>query len=95
MVLPAGASEPDCVTGQTQPAFPSRARDAGVEGEVSVKIAVNADGTVSLVKILKSDPFFDDAVKSHLKTLRCRPAQLNGSAISVFKNLRFPFRRSE
>lgn len=95
MVLPAGASEPDCVTGQTQPAFPSRARDAGVEGEVSVKIAVNADGTVSLVKILKSDPFFDDAVKSHLKTLRCRPARLNGSAISVFKNLRFPFRRSE
>lgn len=94
MVLPAGASEPDCVTGQTQPAFPSRARDAGVEGEVSVKIAVNADGTVSLVKILKSDPFFDDAVKSHLKTLRCRPARLNGSAISVFKNLRFPFRRS-
>lgn len=94
MVLPAGASEPDCVTGQTQPAFPSRARDAGVEGEVSVKIAVNADGTVSLVKILKSDPFFDDAVKSHLKTLRCRPARLNGSAISVFKNLRFPFRRA-
>lgn len=95
MVLPAGASEPDCVTGQTQPAFPGRAREAGVEGEVSVKIAVNADGTVSLVKILKSDPFFDDAVKSHLKTLRCRPARLNGAAISVFKNLRFPFRRAE
>jgi hypothetical protein len=47
------------------------------------------------VKFIKRDPNFDGAVTDFLKTLRCRAAVYNGSAIAVFKNLRFPFRRRQ
>jgi TonB family protein len=95
VVLPPGATEPDCTSGVGQPVYPPMALAAGFEGEVSVKVVVKVDGSVEVVKFIKRDPNFDGAVTDFLKTLRCRAAVYNGSNIAVFKNLRFPFRRRQ
>lgn len=95
VVLPPGATEPDCTSGVGQPVYPPLALAAGFEGEVSVKVIVKVDGSVELVKFIKRDPNFDGAVTDFLRTLRCRAAVYNGSSIAVFKNLRFPFRRRQ
>ncbi len=93
VLLPAGATKPLAlnVVQVTSAAYPRAARAAEIEGEVIVKIVVKADGTVELVKFVKSDPNFDDAVREILKNLKYKPAMYNGRAIAVYQNLRLPF----
>ena len=93
VVLPAGASEPERLNSSSEPEFPRLALASGLEGEVIAKVVVFADGHVELVRLLKSDANFDDAVRAFLPTMRFRPAMYNGQPISVYRTIRFPFRR--
>lgn len=92
VVLPAGASAPEPLTALvTEDDYPRAARAARIEGTVIVKVAVLANGSVELVKFIKRDANFDDAVLAILKRLRFKPALYNGHAIAVYQNLKFPF----
>lgn len=92
VILPAGAQAPE-VIGSLVSAddYPRTALSARLEGTVIVKVAVQVDGTVRLVKFLKRDANFDDAVLAILKRLRFKPAVYNGKPIAVYQNLKFPF----
>lgn len=75
----------------TEADYPTAAREAKIEGEVIVKVIIQVDGTVTFVKFHKSDPNFDEAVRTLLQRQRYHPAVLDGKPIAVYQNLRFPF----
>ncbi len=92
--------------GNTPPAYPEALRDAGVEGEVVVKLHVHRDGTVKGAKILRSsntatgedekaaaDKAFKAAVIAAIKSWKFKPAKLKGGEpYSTWFTQIFPFK---
>ena len=68
---------------RTNPVYPYRARQRGIEGEVRVKLLVRADGTVTEVSILESRPkgLFDSAVKKAVPRWKFTPGRIDGKAV--------------
>ncbi len=102
---PEKASHPTGDPGNKSPEFPKDLRDAGIEGEVVVKIHVHRDGTVKGAKILRStnsatgddektaaDKAFKGAVIAAIKAWKYTPSKLDGEPISVWVIVNFPFK---
>jgi protein TonB len=102
---PEKASVPVADAGNKPPAYPGALRDGGVEGEVVVKLHVHRDGTVKGAKILRStntatgeeektaaDKAFKAAVIAAIKTWKYTPSKLDGTPISVWIIVNFPFK---
>ncbi|MCP4291188.1 MAG: energy transducer TonB [bacterium] len=68
---------------RTNPVYPYRARQRGIEGEVKVKLLVRADGTVANVEILESSPagLFDSSVKKTVPQWKFTPGRIDGKAV--------------
>jgi TonB family protein len=70
-------------TKQTTPEFPLSMRGVAID-EVVVSLTVEADGSVTKIKILKrSQPEFDQAVLEAVKTWHFTPAKEGGKAIAM------------
>lgn len=102
---PEKASVPQADAGNKAPDYPKDLRDAGVEGEVVVKLHVHRDGTVKGAKILRStntatgdeektaaDKAFKGAVIAAIKAWKYTPSKLDGQPISVWIIVNFPFK---
>lgn len=102
---PEKASVPQADAGNKPPDYPKDLRDAGVEGEVVVKLHVHRDGTVKGAKILRStntatgddektaaDKAFKSAVIAAIKAWKYTPSKLDGQPISVWIIVNFPFK---
>ena len=64
--------------------YPSAAKEMGVQGQVLVGFAVEADGSISDVKILKSsgNPFLDEEAIRVTKLMpKWKPAKFRGKAL--------------
>lgn len=59
-------------------AYPTGALQQGAEATVIAEVIVEADGMISAVRMIKSDPLFDETVMNAVRQWRCRPAYLNG-----------------
>ena len=92
VILPAGATPPEPLDLSAKPEYPRAAIEARFTGEVVVKVIVRTDGGLDVVKIIKSDPNFDTAVLTFLKTYRMKPAMYNGKPVAVYRLLKFPFK---
>jgi len=68
---------------RTNPVYPYKARQRNIEGAVEVKFLVGADGRVSNVQILNSQPagLFDAAVLKTVPQWKFRPGVLDGQAV--------------
>lgn len=68
---------------RTEPSYPFRASERGIEGAVQVKFLVGADGGVSRIEILSAEPagVFEDAVLRAVPSWRYEPGQLDGRAV--------------
>jgi len=68
---------------RTNPVYPYKARQRNIEGSVEVKFLVGADGHVSELSIIKSEPagLFDAAVKKTVPQWRFRPGVLGGRSV--------------
>jgi periplasmic protein TonB len=68
---------------RTDPVYPYRARQRNIEGEVKVKLLVRADGTVSNLTILESNPkgVFDASVKKTVPNWKFSPGRIDGKAV--------------
>ncbi len=68
---------------RTNPVYPYRARQRGIDGEVKVKLLVRADGTVANVTILDSRPkgVFDAAVEKAVPRWKFSPGRIDGKAV--------------
>lgn len=102
---PEKATVPQADAGNKPPAYPAELREAGVEGEVVIKLHVHRDGTVKGAKILRStntatgdedkaaaDKAFKAAVIGAIKAWKYTPSKLDGQPISVWIIVNFPFK---
>ncbi len=82
---------------RTNPVYPYRAQQRGIEGSVKVKLLVRADGTVASVTILESQPkdLFDAAVKKTVPKWKFSPGRIDGKAVPswVVTNVVFVLRK--
>lgn len=62
------------------PNYPRRARQAKLEGYVTMHVQIRADGTVSEVEVVDSNPprLFDQAAVEAMQRWRFRPKMVNG-----------------
>jgi len=79
-----------------QPAYPHRARQREVEGEVRLRFLVGEDGAVRRISILEASPegFFEESVKQTVARWRFRPGEITGRAVAswVETTIGFEFR---
>ncbi len=78
------------------PSYPDLARQAGVEGVVTLWIYVQADGTVADVQLYNSSGVssLDDAAMSAARNTRWSPARNNGQPVGVWTSLSYNFELS-
>ncbi len=69
---------------RVQPAYPRRAKQAGIEGYVTMEVLIRADGTVTRAKVLESDPprLFDEAALRAIERWKFRPKIVDGTPVS-------------
>ena len=66
------------------PIYPRTAKQAGIEGSVTMAVTIRPDGSVSTAKILESKPkrLFDKSALDAIKRWKFRPKVVNGSPVS-------------
>jgi len=74
---------PEPVT-RVAPVYPDLAREAGVDGTVSVQALVGKDGKVKDVRVVKSIPMLDDAAKNAVRQWVFKPALSNNKPVAVW-----------
>lgn len=69
---------------RSAPPFPYRARQRNVSGSVTVKLRVEADGTVGSVEILEAVPkgYFEDSVLRTVPGWRFEPGRIAGEPVA-------------
>lgn len=80
-------------TYQPPPVYPDLARQAGVEGIVTLWLYVKEDGTVADVQLYNSSGVgsLDEAAKGAAWNTRWSPARNNGQPVSVWTSLGYDF----
>ena len=68
---------------RVQPAYPRRAKQAGIEGYVTMEVLIRADGTVTRARVMESDPprLFDEAALRAIERWKFRPKIVNGTPV--------------
>lgn len=69
---------------QVPPVYPDIARDAGVEGRVTVWALIGKDGKVKETKIQKSVPMLDASAEAAVKQFVFKPALSNNKPVPVW-----------
>ena len=69
---------------RVQAAYPRRAKQAGIEGSVTMEVLIKPDGTVSQAKVLESTPprMFDQAALVAIQRWKFRPKIVDGTPVS-------------
>jgi TonB family protein len=71
-----------------EPEYPALARKARLQGKVIVQAAIDREGEVASVRLIKGLPLgLSDAVVEAVRTWRFKPAQLAGEPVPVYYNL--------
>jgi protein TonB len=86
---------PECVNlGQVRSSmvYPPIAREAGIEGRVSVKVLVGADGSVIKVGSVSGPDVFHDEVRDKSMNLQFTPGLQNGKPVKVWVTVPFNFK---
>jgi TonB family protein len=80
---PAGVRAPALVdsTPLVAPAYPERAREAGVQGRIWVRALVDTNGAVLNALVVRSIPELDSAAVAVARRCRFAPYQAQGSAV--------------
>lgn len=73
------------VVRQVKPTYPSTAKQAEIEGKVTLSFTVNPDGTVSNIEIVDANPprMFDAAAKQAMARSKFKPATENGQPVAT------------
>ena len=84
--------EKPVLTHSVPPIYPDLALRAGLKGNVFLRLKVNADGTVSDIKVLKGQAIFRKPATDALSQFRFKPAELGGKPVPVWMAQRLVFR---
>jgi len=71
---------------RTEPVYPYRARQRNIQGEVKVKLLIQADGSVGSVEILAARPegVFEEAVLKAVPQWRFSPGTIDGKNVPAW-----------
>jgi len=86
---------PECVNLQqvkSSMAYPEVARQAGIEGKVTVKVLVGTDGSVEKVGSITGPDVFSDEVRDKSMNLQFTPGLQNGRPVKVWVTVPFNFK---
>ncbi|MGH2574897.1 MAG: energy transducer TonB [Ignavibacteria bacterium] len=86
---------PECVNlGQVRASmeYPSVAREAGIEGRVTVKVLVGTDGSVIKIGSISGPEVFHDEVRDKSSSLQFTPGLQNGKPVKVWVTVPFSFK---
>jgi len=90
--------QPPTFSSNRPPSYPTEAYQAGIEGEVLLKLHVSSTGEVERVDISRSSGYriLDEAARDAVKNWRGTPALRNGRAVAAVEHLpvRFRLRRN-
>jgi protein TonB len=86
--------EPELVDMRT-PGYPEIARDAGIEGEVLVRVLVGSDGNVKDAVVVQSVFGLDEAARDAARTAVFKPALQQGHPVAVWVVVPIEFRLRE
>jgi protein TonB len=76
--------------------YPLSAKKLGIEGDVALLVTVEADGTVSAVKVLSGPGYgLEDAARSALLSARFKPATRGGVPVATDIHWKFSFALSQ
>ena len=96
--------DPRAVTGAPRfrrppapPAYPDRAREAGIEGTALLRLRVSADGTTQEIRLLRSagNRMLDEAAHAAARRWEIAPALQGGRAIEAWVEVPVRFRLDE
>jgi protein TonB len=78
---------------RASPVHPARARKAGIEGEVTIALLIDTDGSVKDPRVVSATPpdVFDEAALDAIAKWRFSPARYRGEAVRVKRTLTFTF----
>jgi len=74
--------------------YPEVARQAGIEGKVTVKVLVGPDGSVIKVGTISGPEVFHEEVRSKVTMLQFTPGLQNGKPVKVWVTVPFNFKLS-
>jgi TonB family protein len=73
------------------PRYPPEASAAGVQGVVIAEVVIDASGTVTDAKVVRSIPLLDEAALQAVRNWRFAPTLLNGQPVPVRMNVTVNF----
>ncbi len=77
---------------RSQIGYPVQASNAGIEGEEVFRVYVDGNGSYVRHEVISSThPLLRIACESALENLRCFPAEVEGSPVSSWTEVRFDF----
>jgi protein TonB len=68
---------------RVEPVYPEMAKQARVQGKVTLRIAVDEEGNVSDVSVIEGHPLLNDAAINAVRQWKYSPTFLNGKPVSV------------
>jgi TonB family protein len=76
---------------RVEPVYPELAKEARVQGKVTLKITVDKEGNVTDVSVIAGHPLLDDAAVNAVRQWKYSPTFLNGKPISVMATVTVEF----
>jgi protein TonB len=74
------------------PTYPDLARQAGIEGDVIVRVLIGKRGEVKAVEVERSSDLFDEAAVEAVRRWTFRPAIASGNPVAVWIRIPIAFR---
>jgi protein TonB len=86
-----GNVQPPRKVRDVKPVYPQEARDAQVQGIVTIEMRVEPDGRVGSARILRSIPLLDQAALDAVQLWEFEPTLLNGAPVAVIMTVTVQF----
>lgn len=92
-ILPSGPVSPPSATKRVSPVYPEKARIAGIEGKVVLKVVILFDGSIGDIEILESSgrDDFDQSAKECVKQWKFKPAMQSGIRVTMAARITIAF----
>jgi TonB family protein len=92
-LLPSGgrAKEPQLLS-SSPPIYPATARQARIEGQVTIDAVIDTNGKLTSMKVVSGAPLLQQAALDSLRTWKYQPAYLNEKPVPVTTSIIVNFR---
>jgi TonB family protein len=92
LMSPGGRVKEAQLVSESAPNYPTIAKQAGVEGEVTVSAVIDITGKLTNMKIVSGPPMLQQAALDSLRTWKYEPAFLNDKPVPVQTSITVKFR---